>query len=503
MKRLLTLVLFLMTWNGAVFSDYDQTIRIGSKRFTEAYVLAGIAKEQLQRAGFNVELKQGLGGTMIAWKALASGAVDICSEYTGTIEKEILKSSAHLGTKQMGKALKKYGVGMSKELGFNNTYALVMKESEAKHLGIRTVSDLKKHPLLRYGISPEYLNRKDGWGALSKAYQLSSRYVKGVDHAIGYSVLKSGQIDVMDAYSTDPKIAEYGLVELKDPLHFFPSYNAVYLYRLSMPQKAIDALNNLGGTLTEKQMIRLNQVAEKTQDDAYAASLYFKPEGVDKIALPSGSFKIKKIMIWTGQHLVLVGWSLLIAMIVGIPLGIIASHQGIWSQLIIGFAGMIQTVPSLALLALLVPVPGFGISVRTAIFALFLYSLLPIIRNTMTGILEIPISLRESAQVLGLEPFARLIKIYIPLASRMILSGIKTSAVINVGNATLAALIGAGGLGEPIISGLALNDPSIIFQGAIPAAALALLVQLLFNGLDLFFIPKGLRLKQPSIALSE
>jgi osmoprotectant transport system permease protein len=184
----------------------------------------------------------------------------------------------------------------------------------------------------------------------------------------------------------------------------------------------------------------------------------------------------------------------LLSVIVGIQLGIIASRGGPIGQTILGFASVVQTIPSLALLALLVPLPFFGISVRTAIAALFLYGLLPIVRNTASGLQDIPRSLRESAIALGLSPAARLWQIYLPMASRSILSGIKTSAVINIGTATLAALIGAGGLGEPILSGLNLNDHATILQGAIPAALLALLVQWMFDLLDRVLIPKGLRL---------
>jgi osmoprotectant transport system permease protein len=161
---------------------------------------------------------------------------------------------------------------------------------------------------------------------------------------------------------------------------------------------------------------------------------------------------------------------------------------------ILGFASAVQTIPSLALLALLVPIPFFGISLRTAIAALFLYGLLPIVRNTAIGLQDIAKPVRESAVALGLEPSARLWKIYLPTASRSILGGIKTSAVINIGTATLAALIGAGGLGEPILSGLDLNDHVTILQGAIPAALLALVVQWSFDLLDRVLIPKGLRL---------
>ena len=192
----------------------------------------------------------------------------------------------------------------------------------------------------------------------------------------------------------------------------------------------------------------------------------------------------------TLRHLELVGASLFLGIIAGIPLGIGASRPGPVSNFILATSGVIQTIPSLALLALLVPLPFFGISPVTAIFALFLYSLLPIVRNTATGLQDIPMAVRESAAALGLEPHAQLWKVFLPLASRTILAGVKTSAMITVGTATLAALIGVGGLGEPIISGLNLNDYNTILQAAIPAALLALLVQFFFDGLDRVFVPK-------------
>lgn len=187
---------------------------------------------------------------------------------------------------------------------------------------------------------------------------------------------------------------------------------------------------------------------------------------------------------------------MLFAVLAGIPLGIVASKPGWLGRSILALAGVIQTVPSLALLAILVPVPFLGISPATAVVALFLYSLLPIVRNTASGLQDIPTPLRESAEALGLEPPAQLRKVFLPLASRSILSGIKISAVINVGTATLAALIGAGGLGEPIISGLSLNDSATILQGAVPAALLALMVQWGFDVLDKLMIPKGLQLTE-------
>ena len=237
-------------------------------------------------------------------------------------------------------------------------------------------------------------------------------------------------------------------------------------------------------------MIQLNAEAERTKDYARAADLYF---GENRAASERETLA-HKLTRWILRHLQLAGISLLLSVLVGVPLGILASRGGASGHVILGFASAVQTIPSLALLALLVPVPFFGISARTAIAALFLYGLLPIVRNTATGLQEIAPPIRESALALGLTSGARLRKIYLPMASRTILAGIKTSAVINIGTATLAALIGAGGLGEPIISGLNLNDHATILQGAIPAAVLALLVQWSFDLLDRLLIPKGLRL---------
>ena len=389
---------------------------------------------------------------------------------------------------------------MTAPLGFNNTYALVMRRSEAQRLGIRTISDLQRYPELKFGLTHEFLERQDGWRPLRQRYGLPQQNIIGIDHALGYSALANGSIAVKDAYSTDAKIEQNDLVVLEDDLHFFPKYEAVFLFRSSTRPDAIAALRRLEGTLDETRMIRLNAEAERTKSYARAADLYFECGSACAANVGhSGPSHLDdsfphKLARWTLRHLQLAGFSLLLSIIVGIPLGIVASRGGAVGHVILGFAGVVQTIPSLALLALLVPLPFFGISIRTAIAALFLYGLLPIVRNTATGLQDIPRSLRESAVALGLSPIARLWEVYLPMASRSILSGIKTSAVINIGTATLAALIGAGGLGEPIISGLSLNDHVTILEGAIPAAVLALLVQWCFDLLDRVLIPKGLRI---------
>jgi osmoprotectant transport system permease protein len=489
MRRIGPIVVALAILANSALAD---PILIGSKKFTESYVLAEIAKRSFENAGLTTEHRQGMGGTIILWQALKGNQISVYPEYTGTIAEEILKAPT-AGVGEMREELANLGVGMTGELGFNNTYALVMRRGAAEEKAIRNIGDLRNHPELKFGLTHEFLDRQDGWRPLIERYQFSPTNVVGIDHGLGYEALRNGSIDVKDAYSTDAKIGENDLVVLEDDLQFFPQYKAVFLYRLSLPENAVAILRGMEGKLDAKRMIRLNAEAERTKNYTRAASLFFADTGNTK-TLDWGESFPHKLRRWTLRHLELAGLSLLLSILIGIPLGIAASRGGVVGQVILGFTGAVQTIPSLALLALLVPLPFFGISVRTAIAALFLYGLLPIVRNTATGLQDIAQPLRESATALGLEPSARLWKIYLPIASRSILGGIKTSAVINIGTATLAALIGAGGFGEPILSGLGLNDHVTILQGAIPAAVLALLVQWSFDLLDRLLIPKGLRL---------
>jgi osmoprotectant transport system permease protein len=489
MRRFLFLSLVAIA--AGACAQQKAKVTVGSKKFTESYVLGNVAKRQLENAGFAVQHKQGIGATSIVWQALKSGDIDLYPEYTGTISEEILKSPKPLSDDEITAALKPDGIGISQELGFDDTYALVMRKDQADKLGIHSISDLKGHTDLKIELSHEFLKRKDGWEPLCGKYGLSFPDVQGIDHGIAYAALKSKSIDLTDAYSTDAQIGQFNLTVLKDDLEFFPKYRAVYMYRLAMPQKAIEAINALAGKIDEPLMIKMNVDAEKTKDFAHAAAIFFK----DEKSTPTKSMW-GDIAKNTMRHLQLVGLSMLLAILVGIPLGIWASKPGLTSQIILGFTGMVQTIPSLALLALLVPL--IGIQTQTAILALFLYSLLPIVRNTAAGIQSIPPSFKESAEALGLEPWARLTRIYLPMASRTILAGVKTSVIINIGTATLAALIAQGGLGDPIIAGLAVNDTNTILQGAIPAAVLALVAGWFFDLLDLALIPKGLRLNTQS-----
>ncbi|RYG41915.1 ABC transporter permease subunit, partial [bacterium] len=389
---------------------------------------------------------------------------------------------------QMRDRLKPLGIGMTADLGFNDSYGLAMRKEEAQKLGIASISDLAKHPELKAGITPELLNRSDGWKPLAAKYGLRLNDVKTVEHGLGYAALYAGQVDLKDCYTTDAEIAKYNLTVLKDDLNFFPQYRAVWLYRLDAPQKLVGALEGMVGKIDEAKMIAMNKAASDAKGPSAAlagAAIFFAEPPPPPPSMWSAMGR------QLGEHLGLVGSSLLMAILVGIPLGVRAARPDSVSGAILGFVGLLQTIPSLALLAFLIPFLNIGTT--TAVVALFLYSLLPIVRNTAAGLRAIPGPLREAAEAIGLPASARLRKVYLPMALPTILAGIKTSAVINVGTATLAALIGAGGFGVPIQQGLSLNDTETILRGAIPAAVLAIVVQFLFDGLERWIVSPGLK----------
>ena len=455
----------------------EERLRIGSKRFTESYILGEI----LARVSGG-EHKPGLGNTGIVLAALKTGAIDLYPEYTGTIAAEIVRLPPTATLEQLNGALAAQGLAAGVPLGFNDTYALAMREERAQALGIRRLSELARHPELRLGLSPEFLGRADGWRGLQRAYGLAQAPV-GLDHGLAYEAIAAGGIDVMDVYSTDAKIERYRLRVLEDDRHFFPRYDAVLLYRSDVPQRfprEWRALQALEGRIDAHLMIRMNAAAELDgRSFAQAAALF--TGGAGGPATGSRRAFLATLFgadFWrlTREHLVLVAVSLLAAITTGIPLGIAAAKLPRAAQPILGVVGVIQTIPSLALFAFLIALVG-TIGAVPALIALFLNALLPIVRNTHAGLTGISGGMRQAAMALGLRARERVWLIELPLAAPSILAGIKTSAVINVGTATIAAFIGAGGYGERIASGLALNDSVTLLAGAIPAAALALIVQ--------------------------
>lgn len=479
MRLISRLIISFIIFSQTIFPQ--EKIKVGSKKFTENVILGEIVTQLINHNERQAEHIRELGGTRILWNALLKGEIDIYTEYTGTILEEIFAGEKVKG-EELESRLNELGIGISKPLGFNNTYAIGMKKENAGELGIEKISDLRAHPNLNFGFTNEFMNRIDGWPGLKRTYNLPQDNVTGLDHDLSYRGIAGGSIDVIDLYSTDAEIQYYDLKILEDDLSFFTEYNAVILYRKQLESVVpgiTSHIKSLEGKIPEAIMIKMNsEVKIKGGDDKEIAAKFIQEKFGIEIEYEVTTLTDR---FWnnTKEHLFLVLISLTAAIMISIPLGIISYKNKNLGKIILGITGVIQTIPSLALLVFMIPLLGIGS--WPAICALFLYGLLPIVRNTYSGLADIDASIRESAIVLGLSSFAILRKIELPIASRSILSGIKTSAVINVGTATLGALIGAGGFGQPIITGIRLDNVALILEGAIPAAVLALIVQWLFD----------------------
>jgi osmoprotectant transport system permease protein len=495
--RALLSFLVLLGWvNASCAQSAAPEVAVGSKAFTESIILGEMAAELARSASARVVYRKGLGGTQVLWNALLAGEIDVYPEYTGTLVQEILGPDVVRQHNTLAEALAAHGVRMTRSLGFDNTYAIGMTADRAERLHIRTISDLRAHPELRFGFSNEFMDRTDGWPGLRQRYRLPQREVRGLDHDLAYRALASGAIDATDLYSTDAEIPYYRLRVLDDDLGYFPDYHAVLLYRAGLEKRAprvVHAWKRLEGAISEDAMAAMNARVkiDKVPENRVAAEFLRSKLGLGGEVRVAGF--LDRLMSRTLEHLELVAVSLGAAILVAMPLGILAARRQRLGRWILGAVGIVQTIPSLALLVFMIPLLGIG--APPAIVALFLYSLLPIVRNTYTGLHDIPRHVRESAEALGLPPGAQLRLVELPMASRAILAGVKTSAVINVGTATLGALIGAGGYGQPILTGIRLDDLGLIMEGAVPAAALALLVQGLFDLSERWLVPKGLRLK--------
>ena len=492
---------------------FAQPLVIGSKRFTESYILGEVVSQAASAAGHDrVVLKSGLGNTGILLSALRSGEIDLYPEYTGTITREVLKTEQVLSLAEINVRLLPIGLQAGVLFGFDNSYVLAVRRDLAEKLQLRNISDLAKHPKLVLGLSHEFIGRSDGWKGLATRYQLEKLAPKGLDHGLAYEAIRARQIDVMDAYGTDSKLLRDELVVLRDDLNFFPTYDALLLYRSDVPAKFASTwkvLSALQNTISQQAMGELNaraevdgqpfslvardflrrqgsgqvQVQDQVQDQVQGKT---GATGVEGSVPHAGRASSQQSFIQTlfgpdfwrlsAQHLFLVLVSLLLAIAVGIPLGVLSFYWPAAGQVVLSVTSVIQTIPSLALLAFLISLFGL-IGTIPAIVALFLYALLPIIQSTHAGLSEISPSMRQAATALGLGARDQLWLIELPLARTMILSGIKVSAVLSVGTATIAAFVGAGGFGERIAQGLALNNTSMLLAGAIPSAALALLMQ--------------------------
>ncbi|HEY1092794.1 MAG TPA: glycine betaine ABC transporter substrate-binding protein [Burkholderiaceae bacterium] len=487
MPRLLAVVLLSLSM-AALNLAAAEPLRVGSKRFTESYILAQLIAQVAQTATPHnpVEVRAGLGNTAIVYAALQAGSIDCYPEYSGTIAQQILHLEGPVSLETLNAALRPLGLGAALPFGFSNGYALALRDERAAQLGIHQLSQLAGHPELRLGLSNEFIGRADGWVGLAKRYGLKQQPI-GLDHGLAYQALAKNQVDAIDIYTTDARIGQLGLRVLADDAAYFPRYDALLLYRLDLPQKhpaAWAALQRLAGSIDEKTMIALNARAE------------LRGVGFEQIArehlagsssaLASAGFAAKllgpDLLPLTLQHLGLVLAGVGLGALVGLPLALLAAPRPWWRALLLGGGALMQTVPSLALLAVLIALLG-RIGTLPALLALALYALLPILHNACAGLAGVPAGQRLAARALGLTPLQSLRHVELPQALPVILAGLRSATTIAVGTATIAAFIGAGGYGERIVTGLALNDAQLMLAGALPSAALALLFEGLFAGL--------------------
>jgi osmoprotectant transport system permease protein len=489
----IALVILLVWPVGLPAEAPARPIVIGCKQDVEGTVLAEIMAQLLENRGFTVVRRFSLGGTKICFEALKRGSIDVYPEYSGTLEQTILQLPGSVSDARMRELVRqRFNLEMLDFFGFSNTYALALNRATAERLGLKRISDLTMHPDLRFGFSNEFLNRPDGWIGLAKTYGLSARPV-GMEHALAYPAIHDNKLDITDAYSTDGELRKFDLVLLEDDRRFFPQYLAFPFVRSELDDGVKRVLKDLANSLTADQVQELNQSVQEKKSLRDIAAHFLWERGL--LTGPEPLVRERSIDWWflarcTLTHLELTFLSLLACVVIAIPLGVVVYHLGSASRAVMYAAGVLQTIPSIALLAFMIPV--FGIGAKPAVAALFLYGLLPILRNTATALFSIDPVLRKVSVGMGLTAWQRLRHIEIPLAAPTILAGIKTAAVINIGTATLAAFIGAGGLGEPIVTGLALNDTSLILQGAVPAALLAVLTEVGFEQLERRLIPAHL-----------
>ena len=510
MTRLLLLLAALVA--APLAAQEGNPVVVASKPFGESYLLAEMFAQALEREGIAVDRRPGLGATEVAFAALRTGAIDVYPEYTGTgllaLLKEEPTGDARSVFLRVSRAFpERWGAHWLAPLGFENTYAIAVRRETAERYGLKTLTDLARvAPRLTAGFSPDFIGRPDGEVGLRGADGLRFGQVRSLLQAVKYRALEAGEVDVIDGYSTDGLIARYDLVVLLDDAGFFPPYEAAALVSRRLWEgnpAAVAALGALSGRIGVERMRAWNERVESGGEPvASVAAEALREIGIGSAAGAGGAVVGERgeqslaSYFWERRallarlvlrHLLLVSVSLAAAVAVGVPLGLGLERARRGAETTIRITGLLQTIPSIALLAFMIPLLGIG--VVPALVALFLYSLYPIARNTYTGVRHAAPEAVEAARALGMTPGQVLRHVRLPLAAPVVAAGIRTAAVFAVGTATLAAFIGAGGLGDPIVSGLALSDVRQILLGAVPAALLALLVDLLLGAAEKLVTP--------------
>jgi osmoprotectant transport system permease protein len=501
-------------------SAAGRPIVVGSKPFGESYLLAELFAQLLEARGFAVARRFGLGGSEIVFPALRDGAIDVVPEYTGSGLLVILKAPLERDPVAVFDTVSRefsrlFDVRWLPPLGFENTYAMSVRTEMAERLGLRTLSDFAAvSGDMRAGFTADFIGLPDGLPGLRRAYGLAPKTVSALAPAVKYQALAQGAVDIIDAYSTDGLLDRYPLTVLEDDRGFFPPYDAAAMVRGEVARQqpaAVAALTELSGRLDVRRMRRLNARLEVNGDDVTVVAR----DALAELGLTAGAAAVgdagarpatgslaaylwqrrSAIGAMSLRHLWLAGVSLSLAVVAGLLVGL-AVARGRWAEPVTRAVGVLQTVPGIALLAFMLPVLGIG--AVPAVAALFLYSLYPIVRAAVTGLGEADRGAVEAAHALGMTAAQIRRHVRVPLAVPVIMAGIRTAAVINVGTATLAAFVGAGGLGDPIVAGLALADSRMVLSGAIPAAILAIGVDGALAGAQRLLTPPALRARAAS-----
>lgn len=502
--------------NTASADENNKQLIIGSKIFTENILLAEMLSLLLEeKYNFKIVRKFNMGGTKLVFDSLKNEHIDIYPEYTGTGYTMLLKRSGETNPKKTyrivkSEFLKKFQMVWSLPLGFENTYTLAVREKDLRFQKIHSISQLKGHiSLFRLGVGHEFVERKDGFDNFSKKYRLHflKNQIVTMNPALMYSALHNKKVDMIMAYSTDGRIKAFKLKTLKDDKSFFPSYEAAYLTRQNIleawPEVQV-AFLDLENNINEKEIISLNNQVDQLDYGLSQTARNFlikknllsgKVQKLQKADLMDYYISKKKYFFKIlMEHLVLIFASLLLALCFSVPIGIWAIRNSKVEKVVFFLVNILQTIPSIALLGILIPFLGIGFT--PAVSALFFYSLLPLIRNTFEGIKNVDRSYIEASAGMGLNAWQILIFVQIPLALPVILAGVRIATVIVVGTATLAAFIGAGGLGDPIFRGIATLDSRLIFLGAVPACLLAVILDASIAFIEKIVISKGLKLEK-------
>lgn len=497
----------------------NNTIIVGSKNFLENRLLAEMFAQLIEaQTSLHVERRLGLAGTHVCFEALKTGGIDLYPEYTGTglvtiLGNQPLRDPTATLNQVRTEFRKRWNLWWLAPLGFDNSFALALRSDRAEALGLRTISELMKvAPTLKAAFSYEFIQRADGLPGLKKLYGLQFREVVGMQQSLKYQATDKGNVDLLDVYTTDGRLAVYDFVVLEDDRHFFPPYDAAALVRGATLEQhpelglALSLLTNaLSPTRMRELNLRIQEQGEAIPEVAYDAlrDLHLVKEdhqAATATAKTSESFlsymweRRATLMVRTGEHLGLAGVGLLLGIALAIPLALVLERWRKGAETTIRIIGMSQTIPSIALLAFMIPL--FGVGMLPAIMALWIYSLYPILRNTYSGLRDAAPSVVETGRALGMTEWQILRSIRLPLAAPTIMAGIRTSAIWTIGTATLAAFIGAGGLGEPIVAGLQLADVQLILSGALPATMLALAVDSLLGWIERLVQPRGLESSQ-------